>query len=91
MAKKITGLVVGKDFRPPTGADPADWCYLTIAVTDTERETVRLDYRSVPKVGLGDIVRFTHRGKHRRHRVKRVGSAPDSLPAITSAREPSVD
>lgn len=82
MAKKITGIVVGKDFQPPSGSEPSDWCYLTIAVSDSERLTIRIAYESVPKVGVGDVVKFAYRGKHRRHRVRRIGSGPGSAPTV---------
>ncbi len=44
MHKRHTGVVVGKDFRPPDGARPLDWCYLTIDLSDEERIALALEY-----------------------------------------------
>lgn len=81
MSKRRTGLVVGKDFRPPEGAQPRDWCYLTIDLSEKERLSVRVSRDQVDKAGVGDVVAFRPpRGDHPLHRVVRLGSDPALLP-----------
>lgn len=84
MSKRKTGLVVGKDFRPPVGAQPLDWCYLTVDISDEERVSVRIRRDQVPKADVGDVVEF-RRPKDEEHpvnRVTRLGSAPALLPPV---------
>ena len=82
MAKRITGLVVGKDFHPHPGTTARFDCYLTVDITEEERITVRVSPDQVNKAEVGDVVRF--REPHNRHspvhRVVRLGSDPASLP-----------
>lgn len=84
MSKRQTGLVVGKDFRPPNGAQPLDWCYLTVDISDDERISVRIRRDQVSKADLGDVVEFRRpRDRaHPVHRVTRLGSAPALLPPV---------
>lgn len=83
MSKRHTGLVVGKDFRPPEGARPIDWCYLTIDLSDDERTTVRISRDQVPKADVGDVVAFRQpRGENPVQRVVRLGSDPGLLPPV---------
>ncbi len=58
MSKRHTGLVVGKDFRPPEGAQPLDWCYLTVDVSDHDRVSVRITRDQVDRADVGDVVQF---------------------------------
>ncbi len=58
MSKVQTGVVVGKDFRPPGGAPPEDWCYLVIDVADDDRVAIRLHSSKVETASLGDRVTF---------------------------------
>lgn len=69
-----TGTVVGKDFRPPAGAAPDDWCYLVVDVTDQDRVAIRLHRSQVKKAGLGDRVRFRQPRRRDRpvHLIERI-------------------
>lgn len=58
MTLSRTGVVVGKDFRPPEGERIEDWCYLIIDLSEDERVSVRLDITQIGKASLGDLVRF---------------------------------
>ncbi len=81
MSKIHTGLVVGKDFRPPDGAQPLDWCYLTIDISDADRIAVRVGRDQVAKADVGDVVEFRRpRGANRPVRVTRLFSDPAMLP-----------
>ena len=83
MSKRQTGLVVGKDFRPPEGARPLDWCFLTIDLSDDERLSVRVSRDQVNKADVGDVVVFRRpRGEHPVQRVVRVASEPTLLPPV---------
>ena len=66
MTRSRTGVVVGKDFRPPEGERIEDWCYLIIDLSEDERVSVRIDSSQIGKATLGDLVRF------------RAPSSPDS-------------
>jgi hypothetical protein len=83
MSKRHTGLVVGKDFRPPSGAQPRDWCYLTIDVSDEDRVAVRITRDQVDKADVGDVVQFRkpRMGTQPVARVTRLFSEPALLPA----------
>ena len=89
MPKRHTGLVVGKDFRPPAGAEPLDWCYLTVDISDDERVSVRIRRDHVDSTGLGDVVVFkTPRGTdHPVSRLQRIGTDPALLPPVEPAPE----
>jgi len=81
--KRHTGLVVGKDFRPPEGGAALDWCFLTIDVSDEERVSIRVDRNQVNKADVGDVISFrTPRGEHPVQRVNRLGSEPGLLPPV---------
>jgi hypothetical protein len=83
MPKRNMGLVIGKDFRPPEGAEPLDWCYLTVDISDDERISVRVTRDQVPKADVGDVVRFKRpREGHSVHKVVRLGSDPALLPPV---------
>lgn len=84
MRKRITGLVVGKDFLPPSGSSALDWCYLTVDLTDESRVSVRVSRDQVPKADVGDIVRLRRpiRPTTRVRRVRRLGSDPRLLPPL---------
>ena len=83
MSKRQTGLVVGKDFRPPEGGTPLDWCYLTIDLSDDQRLSVRIRRDQVTKADVGDVVSFRPpRGEHPVQRVVRLGSEPGLLPPV---------
>jgi hypothetical protein len=85
MSKRQTGLVVGKDFRPPTGAQPLDWCYLTVDVSDQERVSVRIRRTQVSRADVGDVVvfRMPRDVDHAVTRVTRVASNPSLLPPVS--------
>jgi hypothetical protein len=88
MPKRQTGLVVGKDFRPPDGAQPMDWCYLTVDISDDERLSVRIRRDHVARADVGDVVQFK-RPKDDQHaisRLTRLGSDPGLLPPVDRAR-----
>ena len=89
MPKRHTGLVVGKDFRPPDGGEPLDWCYLTVDISDDERISVRIRRDQVPSADIGDIVVFRRprSADHAVSRVRRVSSEPSLLPPV----EPSAN
>lgn len=53
------GVVVGKDFRPPEGFQPTDWCYLIIDIADDERVAIRLHPSKVETAVVGDHVEFS--------------------------------
>ena len=84
MSKSHTGLVVGKDFRPPDRAQPLDWCYLTLDLSDSERISVRIRRDQVAKADVGDVVKFRrpHHPDHPVSRVTRVASDPSLLPPV---------
>ena len=58
MTQRLTGLVVGKHFKPPDGDPPEDWCYLVVDISDDERVSVRVERSQVDKAVLGDRVVF---------------------------------
>lgn len=58
MSKRRSGLVVGKDFKPPPGSDYEDWCYLVVDISDGELISVRINRTQVDKATLGDRVEF---------------------------------
>jgi hypothetical protein len=79
-----TGLVVGKDFRPPQGRQPLDWCYLTVDLADEERISIRIKRDHVNRAAVGDVVVFRRpRDSDHATGVKRVGSSPGLLPPVT--------
>jgi hypothetical protein len=82
MSKRHTGLVVGKDFRPPAGAQPLDWCYLTIDISEQDRISVRVTRDQVDKADIGDVVQFRkpRTDAHPVPRVNRLYSDPALLP-----------
>ena len=84
MPKRHTGLVVGKDFRPPEGSHPLDWCYLTVDVSDHDRISVRITRDQVDKADIGDVVQFRRQrtAAHPVPRVTRLYSDPALLPPI---------
>jgi hypothetical protein len=83
MSKRHTGLVVGKDFHPPVGAEPLDWCYLTVDIADDERIAIRVSRDQVSKADVGDVVLFRRpRGEHPVHNVVRLASDPGLLPPV---------
>lgn len=82
MAKQ-TGLVVGKDFRPPEGSQPLDWCFLTVDLSDDERISIRLRRDQVSRADVGDVVVFRRpRDANHPTQVKRVASDPSLLPPV---------
>ncbi|HJQ76155.1 MAG TPA: hypothetical protein VJ948_02720 [Acidimicrobiia bacterium] len=87
MPKRNTGLVVGKEFRPPEGAQPLDWCYLTVDLSDDERISVRIRRDQVPRADVGDIVVFRRPRSlsHAVPKVTRLGSDPSLLPPVEGA------
>ena len=58
MPRRRNGLVVGKDFKPPTGGDHEDFCYLVVDISDGELVSVRLAKSQIDKAVLGDRVEF---------------------------------
>jgi len=58
MTRRRSGLVVGKDFKPPPGAPHEDWCYLVVDISDGELISVRLNKRQIDNAMLGDRVEF---------------------------------
>lgn len=89
VAKRHTGLVVGKDFRPPEGAEPLDWCYLTVDISEEDRISVRVSRDQVAKADVGDVVRFRKPRSKREpvHRLIRLYSDPALLPLPRRADE----
>ena len=75
MSRVQTGVVVGKDFRPPAGAPPKDWCYLVIDVADDDRVAIRLHPSKVGTASLGDRVMFRKptRADKPVHKLDRIG------------------
>lgn len=84
MSKRHTGLVVGKDFHPPDGAQPLDWCYLTVDISDHDRISVRVTRDQVDKADVGDVVQFRkpRTVTHPVPRVTRLYSDPALLPPV---------
>lgn len=84
MPRRHTGLVVGKDFDPPDGAEPLDWCFLTVDLSDDERVSIRLRRDQIPRADVGDVVVFRapRDPKHPVPRVTRVASDPSMLPPV---------
>lgn len=83
-----TGLVVGKDFRPPEGRRPLDWCYLTVDLSDDERISIRMRKDHVSRADIGDIVVFRrHRDEDHPTSIRRVGSDPRLLPPVKRSTE----
>jgi hypothetical protein len=89
MSKRHTGLVVGKEFRPPEGAQPLDWCYLTVDVSHEDRIAVRITRDQVDKADVGDVVQFRkpRTGTQPVPRVTRLFSDPAMLPPARRAEE----
>lgn len=87
MAKRHTGLVVGKDFRPPQGAQPLDWCFLTVELSDHERISVRIRRDQVARADVGDVVVFRRprNASQPVPRVTRLASDPSLLPPVEAA------
>ena len=87
MPKRRTGLVVGKDFRPPRGGEPLDWCYLTVDISEEERISVRIRRTHVGKADIGDVVVFKQprNPESPARQVKRVASDPSLLPPVEPA------
>lgn len=84
MSRRQTGLVVGKDFRPPHGAQPLDWCFLTVDLSDEQRISVRIRREHVPHTDVGDVIVF-HKPRKTDHavgRLTRVASDPSLLPPV---------
>jgi hypothetical protein len=75
MSRVQTGVVVGKDFRPPDGAPPKDWCYLLIDVADDDRVAIRLHSSKVETASLGDRVMFRKPMRPNKpvHKLDRIG------------------
>lgn len=89
---KHTGLVVGKDFRPPEGRQPLDWCYLTVDLSDDERISIRVRRDQVKKADVGDVVVFrAPRDTDHPTKVRRVASDPSLLPPVTRSEETHPD
>lgn len=83
-----TGLVVGKDFRPPEGRQPLDWCYLTVDLSDDERISIRVRRDQVTNADVGDVVAFrTPRDTDHPTKVRRLGSDPRLLPPVARSEE----
>ena len=84
MSKRQKGLVVGKDFRPPHGAQPLDWCFLTVDLPDSERISVRIRREQVPHTDVGDIIVFNmpRKADHAVGRLTRLASDPSLLPPV---------
>lgn len=84
MSKRQTGLVVGKEFRPPDGAQPLDWCFLTVDLSEQDRISVRITRDQVDKADIGDVVQFRkpRTGTHPVPRVNRLYSDPALLPPV---------
>ena len=84
MSKRQTGLVVGKDFRPPQGAQPLDWCFLTVDLSHDERISVRIRREHVPHTDVGDVIVFhlPRKTDHAVPRLTRVASDPRLLPPL---------
>lgn len=59
MTQSRTGVVVGKDFRPPEGESIEDWCYLIVDLSEDERVSVRVARNQMGTARLGDLVRFS--------------------------------
>jgi hypothetical protein len=87
MPKRHTGLVVGKDFRPPEGGQPLDWCFLTVDISDEERISVRIRRDKVAQAEVGDVVAFKlpRDANHPVSRLTRLGSDPSLLPPVQRA------
>ena len=76
--------MVGKDFRPPDGGQPLDWCFLTVDISDDERISVRIKRDQVQRADVGDVVEF-RRPRDTSHavpRITRLGSSPNLLPPV---------
>lgn len=85
---KHTGLVVGKDFRPPEGRQPLDWCFLTVDLSDEERISIRVKRDQVSRADVGDVVVFRlPRDPEHPTGVKRVASDPSLLPPVIRSDE----
>lgn len=87
MPKRHKGLVVGKEFRPPEGGEPLDWCFLTVDTRHEERISVRIRREQVSRADVGDVVVFRRPrdASHPATRVTRVGSDPSLLPPVQRA------
>lgn len=84
MTKRQTGLVVGKDFYPPSGAQPLDWCFLTVDLSDEQRISVRIRREHVSHTDVGDVIVFSRprKAEHAVSRLSRVASDPSLLPPV---------
>ena len=75
---------MGKDFRPPSGAQPLDWCFLTVDLSDEQRISVRIRREHVSHTDVGDVIVFSRPRKveHAVTRLNRVASDPSLLPPV---------
>lgn len=82
-------MVVGKDFKPPQGAEPLDWCFLTVDLSENDRISVRVRRDQVHKADVGDVVAFrVPRDKsHPVSRITRLGTDPGLLPPVERVTE----
>ena len=73
MTRRRSGLVVGKDFKPPPGSPYGDWYYLVVDKSDGELISVRIDRSQIDRAFLGDRVEFRQpRRSDKRARVRRI-------------------
>jgi hypothetical protein len=88
--KRHTGVVVGKDFHPPEGAQPLDWCFLTVDLSEEERISIRIQRDQVHRADVGDVVTFRRPRdtNHPVHRLDRLASDPTLLPAVEQVTDP---
>lgn len=89
MPGRNTGLIVGKDFRPPAGAEPLEWCYLTVDTSDDERISFRIKRIHVNRAHIGDVVVFKRPrdADHPVRGLRRVASDPSLLPPVESSSD----
>lgn len=59
MAEEIVGTVVEKRFDPRVIDSPKRWCFITVQLASGEQVSIRLHWKLVDQVVVGDEIRFS--------------------------------
>ena len=58
MAKEVVGSVVEKRFDPRLKDSPRRWCFITVQLASGEEVSIRLHWKIVDQVVVGDEISF---------------------------------
>jgi hypothetical protein len=59
MEKELEGTVIEKRFTPRFMDPPTHWCFVTVQLESGERVLIRLHWKIVDQVVVGDEIRFS--------------------------------